>query len=67
MFLSDHIGPSLMLTIVSRMINNFLAHSLIFQHIPFWCPFLDLHPTMHQSKVGVYLKENNKFGTSTLI
>ena len=41
--LYDHIGPpTLMLTIVSRMVNNLEARSPIsFQHMSFWCLFLD--------------------------
>ena len=61
-----YISPFL-LSIASRMINIFWAHGPIsFQNMYFWCPFLDPHPTILHSNIGVCLRRGVELGMSTL-
>jgi hypothetical protein len=56
-----------MLTMEFTMVSIFLAPSLIsFQHLSFWCPFLDPHLTAHHSNIGVQIIVVFELGTSTL-
>ena len=60
-------SPSIMLTIEPRMNSIVWAHSpIFFQHMSFWCPFLDSHQTIYQSIIGVHLRSDTELGTSTL-
>lgn len=40
-------------------------YSISFQHVSFWCPLLDSHPTIHHSILGVCLQSHSKPCTST--
>ena len=61
-------SPQVMLTITSRMVNNFWARSPIsFHHVSFWYLFLDSHPTIHHPNIGVCLTPETELGTSTLL
>ena len=62
-----HISPPIMLTIEFTMVSIFLAPSLIsFQHMSFWCPFLDPRLTTYYSNIGVQISVVFELGTSTL-
>ena len=53
--------PQIMLIIASRMVTL-----ISFQHMLFWCMFLDSHSIVHHSSEGVHLRSNNKLVTFTL-
>ena len=61
-FINDHLDSPIMLTIKLKMINNFLAYSLIFyiHMMLFLCPFLDPCLTTHHSYYKCMIKENTK-------
>ena len=40
--------------------------NISFQHMWFWYPFLDPHPTIHHSNIGVRLRSHIKSNTFTL-
>ena len=52
-----HRSSPIMLTIKSRMVITFWAHSPIcFERMSFWWPFLESHLTNYRSNIGVRLR-----------
>ena len=53
---------------LNHSVNKLWACSLIsFQHMSFWCPFLDSHPTIHHSNIGASWRLVIELRTSTLM
>ena len=51
-----------MLSITSRMVKkNGACYPNYFQHMSFWCPFLDSHPTIHHSNTGAHLRSDTNY------
>lgn len=50
---------AIMLTLEFGMVSHIeLNSSLSFKHVSFWCPFLDLHLTIHHSNIDVQILEH---------
>ena len=65
---NDHIGILIMLTIASRMVRKSDHIIQFFFNMSFlWCMFLDSHPNIHHSYIGINLRTHIELNTLTLV